>query len=88
MSKSTKNKPVKNEPPEGYKYLIFALGEASKISISLVMFPIVFLFAGLWLDKKLSTVPLFIILGIIAGVISAIYQLVKLKKDILKIHKK
>jgi F0F1-type ATP synthase assembly protein I len=66
---------------EGWEYLIFALGQASKISFYLVIFPIAFLFAGVFIDKKLNTKPLFIVVGIIAGVAFTIYKILRISKE-------
>lgn len=65
---------------KGYELLIYALEEASKISFSLVFFPIILLLIGVWIDKRAGTTPLFIIIGIIAGVFAATYQLLQVSK--------
>ena len=44
---------------KGYKYLAMGLRFAGGI--------VVFLFAGLFLDKKLGTTPLFLLLGVLGG---------------------
>lgn len=43
----------------GYKYLAMGLRFAGGI--------VVFMFAGLFLDKKLHTTPLFLLIGVLAG---------------------
>lgn len=56
-----------------------AFYEASIISFSLVFFPIIFLLLGVFLDKKFSTTPLFIVIGIVLGVITSIYKATRIK---------
>lgn len=69
-----KSKTKKINSQESFTILSKAFYEASKISFSLVFFPIVTLLLGVWLDKKFSTTPLFIIIGIISGVFMGIYK--------------
>ena len=71
----------KIQSQESFVILSNAFYEASKISFSLVFFPIVLLLAGVWLDKKLSTTPIFIILGIILGVSVGIYKSTRIRKS-------
>ena len=65
-----------------YLNLINALSEASKLSLSFVLYPVVFLIIGVILDKKFNTVPLFILISIILGMLVFIYQLVKVVKKL------
>jgi F0F1-type ATP synthase assembly protein I len=65
-----------------YPALIRAFGKASTLSITFVLFPVILLLLGVWLDKKLATTPLFIIIGILAGIVVFIYQVRKAVKDI------
>ena len=54
---TVKDKDKKREVKADYTNLIPALEEASKLSISFVFFPVVFLLIGVWLDKKFNTIP-------------------------------
>jgi len=72
-----------SEKVVAFRCLAEAFYEASKISFSLVFFPIVLLLIAVWLDKKLSTTPLFIIVGIIFGVVLGIYQAVGVRKKVI-----
>ena len=74
----------RKETKPDYSKLIYAFGEASKLSISFTLFPVVFLLIGVWLDKKFNTVPAFIIAGIILGIIIFVYQVRKAIKNISK----
>ncbi|OGM28280.1 hypothetical protein A2962_00125 [Candidatus Woesebacteria bacterium RIFCSPLOWO2_01_FULL_39_61] len=69
----------KSEKENSWYLLSQAFYEASIISFSLVFFPIVMLLLGVFLDKKFSTTPLFIVIGIILGVITAIYKATRIK---------
>ncbi len=64
--------------------LIYAFGEASKLSISFVLFPVIFLLVGVALDKKFNTLPLFIILGVVMGMLIFAYQVKKAIKELRK----
>lgn len=77
MEKKDKLKP-------DYNILFKSLGEASQLSISFVLFPVIFLLIGVFLDKKFNTVPLFILLGVLVGIILFIFQV----KSILKKYQK
>jgi len=61
----------------------YVLGKASEISFNLVFFPIL-LFVGLFVDRTLSTTPLFIIICSIAGLFFAIVRALKVKDQIYK----
>lgn len=69
-----------------------AFEEATSITVGLVAFPVIFLIVGVFLDKLLSTTPVFIFIGIIAGVGIGIYRAMdisqKHSKLKLKIKKK
>lgn len=56
--------------------MLSAFNEASKITVGLVMFPVLLLLVGVAVDRVLATTPLFIFIGIIAGVGIGIYQAV------------
>ena len=75
-----KNKTVK----PNYNSFISAFEEASKLSISFVIFPVIFLLVGVFLDKRLSTLPLFIVLGVVVGFIIFIYKVKKTIQDLKK----
>jgi len=72
-----------NTKPD-YPNLFKAFGEASSLSVSFVLFPVVFLLIGVFLDKKFNTVPLFIILSVVVGIFLFIYQVKKAIKDLKK----
>lgn len=61
--KNTKKATAKPE----YLNLMHAFEEATKLSVSFVTFPVIFLLFGVWLDKKFDTVPVFILSGIVLG---------------------
>ena len=74
-----------------YANLINAFGEASRLSISFVAFPVIFLIIGVLLDKKFNTIPLFIVVSIILGMVVFIYQasiVIKKLKSISKLSVK
>lgn len=56
------------------KELASAFEQATSISLALVAFPVLFLVAGVALDKTLGTTPLFILAGIIGGVVVGIWR--------------
>jgi F0F1-type ATP synthase assembly protein I len=68
-----------------YPGLMLAFGEASKLSISFVLFPVIFLVLGVFLDKKFQTVPFFILLGLISGFFAFVYQV---RNEIKRLNQK
>ena len=62
--------------------LFIAFKKASEISVSLVSIPILFLLVGVVLDKKLDTIPLFILSGVVLGVIFSIYKALSLERKL------
>lgn len=54
-----------------------AIGKASEITT--IAFAMVLpILLGYWLDQALGTIPLFVILGLVLGMTSGIWQLIKL----------
>ena len=74
------------EATADYGKMIEAFGEASKLSISFVLFPVIFLLVGVWLDKKFSTVPIFIIAGVVLGIVLFVYQVRITIKKLNELH--
>ena len=62
------------------KNLVTAFEEATTISLTLVVLPVLFLIIGVFLDKTFSTTPLFIFVGIITGVIAGIWRAMAMAK--------
>lgn len=58
-----------------------AFEEATSITINLVALPIVLLVVGVFIDKTFSTTPIFIFIGIIAGVGAGIYRAMQIGKQ-------
>ena len=48
-----------------------ALSQAMQLSWTLLFSLLLPLMVGIWLDKKLNTVPLFILIGMVLGVLAA-----------------
>ena len=48
-----------------------ALGEGLQLSWVLLFSLVIPLLAGIWLDKKLNTAPLFILIGMVLGILAA-----------------
>ncbi len=80
VKKNSTNVSAKAEKPN----LFYVFGKASEISFNLVFFPIILLFFGLFLDKKLNTAPIFIVAGCLAGLFFAVYKAIKIKDQIYK----
>ena len=66
------------------KSMASAFEEATRITATLVFLPILLLIVGVFVDKSLSTTPLFIFIGIIAGVALGIYRAVKISEKYKK----
>lgn len=64
-------------PKNSYK----AMALMSAISAQLVGSILIGLFAGKWLDAKLGTLPLFLILGLFLGLAAGIYSMLRLIKN-------
>lgn len=61
--------------------LLDTFNEATSITANLVALPVLFLVIGFFIDKALSTTPIFIFLGIIGGVGLGIYRAMKISKN-------
>jgi len=83
-SETKKSKVHKISSKDSFRNLSYAFYEASKISFSLVFYPIVLLLLGVWLDKRFGTIPLFIIAGVISGVVLGIYKATRIRLTISK----
>lgn len=64
--------------------MAYIFGKATEISFNLVFFPITLLFIGLFIDKRLNTTPIFILIGSIIGLFYAFYKAIKIKDLIFK----
>lgn len=64
-------------------YAIYA-----NIGITLVVSVLFWFFLGTWLDKKLNTSPLFLVIGIFLAFVSIFYEIVKFVKISEKNEKK
>lgn len=60
----------------------------SSLGIEFGGFILVFVFLGIFLDKKFSTKPLFAIIGIFLGFILGMVRLFKIAKDLDKLDKR
>lgn len=52
-----------------------ALAQLAGVGIQFAVAVIVFLFAGQWLDRRLGTSPLFLMLGVFVGAGAAFYSM-------------
>lgn len=66
--------PDEKRPKNPYK----AMALMSAISAQLVGSILIGLFLGKWLDAKLGTLPLFLILGLFLGLATGIYSMLQL----------
>jgi F0F1-type ATP synthase assembly protein I len=64
--------------------LFGAFEEATSITVGLVAIPVVLLILGVFLDKTLGTIPLFIFLGIMGGIVIGIYRAYSISKNYKK----
>lgn len=55
------------------KYINFALSFGTTMAVSLLLG----FFGGRWLDRKLGTEPVFLVIGILAGTALAFYSMIK-----------
>jgi F0F1-type ATP synthase assembly protein I len=67
-----------------YKNLFWMYGEATKLSLGLVFLPVAALLIGVFIDKKLGTTPLFIIVSIITGLFVFLYKTYTSGKKLIK----
>lgn len=79
-----KNNPVilKDNNKVTIDFLSLAI-KSSKIALKLVVVPIILLFFGLFADKTLNTTPLFIVVGLIAGLFFGFYMTKKIRREII-----
>jgi len=81
---SSKDKKNTKEVKTDYTSLMHAMEEATKLSITFVIFPVIFLLLGVFLDKKFNTVPVFILIGIIIGFVIFSYEAYRAMQKIKK----
>ena len=72
---------------DGFGYLVYAFSEAFNVTASLVFFPIVLVLLGVFVDKTFNTKPLFIIIGMILGIIIGVWQAIKVTREKLPAHR-
>lgn len=72
----------KKKDKDGKLEWITAIEKASTLSITIVFFPVAFLLLGVWLDKRLESTPIFILLGMITGIVLGMYVFIKKGKEI------
>jgi ATP synthase protein I len=63
------------------------LATASSIGLAVVLSILLGLFAGMWLDKRLKTEPLFLILGLLCGIAAGFRNIYVLAKRLEKAQK-
>jgi ATP synthase protein I len=73
-------KPPKNAPLRTYRML----ATASSIGMSLVVAIFLGLFGGMWLDKRLDTRPLFLIIGLLLGITAGFRNVIVISQRIDK----
>lgn len=57
--------------------LAVAMGLGLELGFMIALPIVGFMLLGLWLDKKIDTMPLFALIGLVIGLISAIVEVVK-----------
>lgn len=72
----------KKESKIDYKSLVWMYSEATKLSLGLVLLPVITLLIGVFIDKKFGTTPLFIILSIVVGLSVFLYKTYSLGKKL------
>ena len=70
------------------KEMAKAFEEATSITVTLVALPVILLLVGVFIDRYLSTTPLFIFLGIIGGVALGIWRALEVSKKYKSTMKK
>lgn len=75
---------IKNTADLNYPKLITAFGEATKLSVTFVFFPVMLLLVGVWIDKKFSTLPAFTICAVVLGLVAFVFQVKRTLKTFLK----
>lgn len=67
-----------------YKNLFWMYSEATKLSLGLVFLPVAALLIGVFVDKKLGTTPLFIIVSIVVGLFVFLYMTYRNGKKLMQ----
>ncbi|KKU52054.1 MAG: hypothetical protein A3H69_04700 [Candidatus Sungbacteria bacterium RIFCSPLOWO2_02_FULL_47_9] len=58
------------------------LGSSLHIGFFIVVSVLFFVLAGVWLDKKFNTVPLFIILGVLLSLAASMYEVYRIIRKV------
>jgi ATP synthase protein I len=68
------------EPGRGWGYIVLF----SEIGVSLLVTTLIGVFVGLWVDKQLGTLPIFLIVGFFVGAGAGTVMIAKLISRFLK----
>lgn len=80
-SHPTKTQPEKT-PKKDSPSLMNVWGLAGELGLIIATPVVVFVLFGIWLDKRLGTMPLFIIIGIILAMVTSTIAIVKKIKNL------
>jgi F0F1-type ATP synthase assembly protein I len=58
--------------------------EATRLSFTFVVYPVLFLLIGVLADKQFGTKPLFILVGVVVGIVAGLFMGIKSSKRFLK----
>lgn len=61
--------------------LLYTTGVALQLGFSIAIPLVVFILLGLWVDKRLGTLPLFVILGVILSLVVTVYEMWQIIKS-------
>ncbi len=68
------------EPGRGWGYIVLF----SEIGVSLLVTTLIGVFVGYWVDKQLGTLPIFLIVGFLAGAGAGTLMIARLINQFLK----
>lgn len=74
-------KTMKNKNKD-YINMAKAFEDATKITVELVALPIIFLFVGIYLDRRFGSEPRLLLAGVVLGIVFGILRAIHLGKNI------
>ena len=73
---------MEEKPVKKHASSFSILGPALHIGFFIVFSVLIFVLAGLWLDKKFETLPLFLILGVIASLAVSMVEVYRIIRSL------
>jgi predicted F0F1-ATPase subunit len=75
--------PRKEGPKKAPKNALFYIGSAGQLGLAIIIPLLMGIAAGIYLDTKFGTKPMYTLLGLLVGLLISIVSLIKTVKDLI-----